>query len=119
MRGRVERVERLLGEWGGDGGVGIALLELLACLLHLILRVAERGLDLRRDERVTTGRGSDLLLDRVGAFFDGRLACPCRRARLPISQGVGDVLLPLRQRRRFGQRAIQRVHRLLSPGGRE
>src|SRR6266550_2300521 len=47
VRGRVEGVERLLGEGRGGRGTGIALLELLARLLHLILRVPERGLQLR------------------------------------------------------------------------
>src|SRR5437870_2642963 len=39
VRGRVERIERLLRERRGVGGIGIALLELLARLFHLVLRV--------------------------------------------------------------------------------
>ncbi len=47
VRGCVEGVECLLGEGRGGRGTGIALLELLARLLHLILRVPERGFELR------------------------------------------------------------------------
>src|SRR6267378_4351744 len=47
VRGRVEGVECLLGEGRGGRWAGIALLELLARLLHLILRVPERGFELR------------------------------------------------------------------------
>src|SRR2546425_6325516 len=60
VRGRVERVERLLCERRGSRGIGIALLELLARLLHLVLRVPQRGLELRRYQRMPTGRGADL-----------------------------------------------------------
>ena len=116
MRGGVERVERLLGERGGGGGIGIALLELLARQFHLILRVAQGRLELRRHERVTSGGGTDLLFDRVRAFLDGPLPGACRGIRGAVTQRSGDFLLPTRQRRRFGQRAIQRIERLLSPG---
>ena len=117
VRRRVECVERLLGERGGAGGIGIALLELLARQFHLILRVAEGGLELWRDERVTTGCRADLLFDRVCAFLDGGLPGARRGTRFAVTQRSGDFLLTTREGRRFGQRAIQRVERLLSPGG--
>src|SRR5258705_4638572 len=47
VRGRVEGVECLLGEGRGGRRTWVALLELLARLLHLILRVPERRLELR------------------------------------------------------------------------
>src|SRR5438093_1616473 len=90
VRRRVECVERLLGERGGAGGIGIALLELLARQFHLILRVAEGGLELWRDERVTTGCRADLLFDRVCAFLDGGLPGARRGNRFGV--GVLRVL---------------------------
>src|SRR6266566_1023115 len=119
VRRRVERIERLLRKWRGGGGIGIALLELFARLLHLVLRVPQRGLELRRYQRVPSRGGADLLLDRVRPFFDGSLARARGRARFTVAQGVGNFLLPPRERRRFGERAIQRVQRFLSPRGRQ
>src|SRR5882762_2888729 len=86
VRRRVERIERRLREWRGGGRIGIALLELFARLLHLVLRVPQRGLELRRDQRVPSGGGADLLLDRVRPFFDGGLARARRRARFAVAQ---------------------------------
>src|SRR5438876_6463927 len=119
VRRRVERIERLLRERGGGGGIGIALLELFARLLHLVLRIPQRGLELRRYQRVPSRGGADLLLDRVRPFFDGGLARARGRARFTVAQGVGNFLLPPRERRRFGERAIQGVQRFLSPRGRQ
>src|SRR5439155_1387840 len=93
VRRRVERIERLLRERRGGGGVGITLLELLARLLHLILRVPQGGLELRGDERMPSRRRADLLLDRVGPLFDGGLARARRGARFSIAQRDGDFLL--------------------------
>jgi len=68
---------------------------------------------------MTAGRLPDLLLDGVCSLFDGGLARARRRARFPIPQRVGDFLLALCQRGCFRERAIERVQRLLPPGGGE
>jgi len=53
----------------------------------------------------------------VCAFLDGRLPGARTGTRFAVTQRSGHVLLTTRERRRFGQRPIQRVERFLSPGG--
>src|SRR6266513_6315810 len=64
-------------------------------------------------------RGGDLFFDGVSSLFDRGLPPPRRGAVFTVAQLIGDFLLALRQRRRFGQRAIQGVERLLPPRRRE
>src|SRR5947208_3400457 len=91
------------------------LLELLARRGHLALGKAERPLELRRDERMLPRRLADLPLHCRRPLLDRRLARARRGTALPAAQRCGHLLLAVRQRRRLGQRAVERAERLLAP----
>src|SRR5207249_10118235 len=114
-RGGVERIHCLFRQRRGLTGVRIPLLELLARRGHLALGKAERPLELRRDERMLPRRLADLPLHCRRPLLDRRLARARRGTALPAAQRCGHLLLAVRQRRRLGQRAVERAERLLAP----
>src|SRR5437667_1724282 len=114
-RGGVERIHCLFRQRRGLTGVRIPLLELLARRGHLALGKAERHLELRRDERMLPRRLADLPLHYRRPLLDRRLARARRGTALPAAQRCGHLLLAVRQRRRLGQRAVERAERLLAP----
>src|SRR5207253_844031 len=109
------QLSRLLRQRGGLTGVRTPLLELLARRGHLALGKAERPLELRRDERMLPRRLADLPLHCRRPLLDRRLARARRGTALPAAQRCGHLLLAVRQRRRLGQRAVERAERLLAP----
>src|SRR6266478_6350627 len=115
QRGGVERVYRVLSEHAGLGGVGIGLLELGARGRHLTLRVAQRGVELGRNERVLPGRLADLAGHRVGSLLYRRLPRPGGGARFAAAQRLGHALLPFGERGRLGERPVERRERLPAP----
>src|SRR6266481_1663529 len=115
QRGGVERVYRVLSEHAGLGGVGIGLLELGARGRHLTLRVAQRGVELGRNERVLPGRLADLAGHRVGSLLYRRLPRPGGGARFAAAQRLGHALLPFGERGRRGERPVERRERLPAP----
>src|SRR5882762_10987372 len=115
QRGGVERVYRVLGEHAGLGGVRIGLLELGARGRHLTLRVAQRGVELGRDERVLPGRLADLAGHCVGSLFHRRLPRPGGGAGFTAAQRLGHVLLSCGERGRLGERPVERRERLPAP----
>src|SRR6267378_3721727 len=115
QRGGVERVDRVVGEGGRLGGVGVGFLELGARRRHLPLRIAQRGVQLRRHQRVLPGRLADLARHRVGALFHRRLPRPGAGARLAAPQRLSHALLPLRERGRLRKRAVERREGLAAP----
>src|SRR5947208_624488 len=114
-RGGVERIHCLFRQRRGLTGVRIPLLELLARRGHLALGKAERPLELRRDERMLPRRLADLPLHCRRPLLDRRLARARRGTALPAAQRCGHLLLAVRQRRRLGQRAVERAERRLAP----
>src|SRR5437667_181552 len=117
-RGGVERIHCLFRQRRGLTGVRIPLLELLARRGHLALGKAERPLELRRDERMLPRRLADLPLHCRRPLLDRRLARARRGTALPAAQRCGHLLLAVRQRRRLGQRAVERAEPLLAPPAR-
>src|SRR5216683_2281116 len=115
LRGGVERVYRVLGEHAGLGGVGIGFFELGARGRHLTLRIAQRGVELGRNERVLPGRLADLAGHRVGSLLHRRLPRPGGRARFTAAQRLGHALLPFGERGRLGERPVERRERLPAP----
>src|SRR6266436_1642501 len=115
QRGGVECVYRVLGEQAGLGGVGIGLFELGARRGHLTLRIAQRGVELGRDERVLAGRLADLARHGVGSLLHRRLPRPGGSARFAAAQRLGHALLPFGERGRLGERPVERRERLPAP----
>src|SRR5438309_1158703 len=115
----VEGIDRLFRQRRGLTGVGVPLLELLARRRHLALGKPERPLELRRDERMFPRRLADLPLHGRRPLLHRRLARPRDGAALAAAQRFGHLLLAVGQRRRLGQRAVERAERLLTPRSRE
>src|SRR6267378_4395115 len=115
----VEGIDRLFRQRRGLTGVGVPLLELLARRRHLALRKPKRPLELRRDERMFPRRLADLPLHGRRPLLHRRLARPRDGAALAAAQRFGHLLLAVGQRRRLGQRAVERAERLLTPRSRE
>src|SRR5882762_2805636 len=115
QRGGVERVDCVVGEGGRFGGVGVGFLELGARRRHLPFRIAQRGVELRRHERVLPGRFADLARHRVGPLLHRRLPRPGGGTRLAAPQRLGHALLPLGERGRLRKRPVERRERLAAP----
>src|SRR5437899_3409270 len=64
-------------------------------------------------------RLADRPLHRRRSLFDRGLARARRGTAFAAPQRLGYALLALRQRRRLGERAVERVERLLAPRARE
>src|SRR5712691_4262605 len=113
--GGVERVHRVVGEGGRFGGVGVGFFELGPRRRHLPLRIAQRGVELRRYERMLPGRLADLARHRVGALLHRRLPRPRGGARLALPQRLSHALLPLGERGGLRKRPVERRERLATP----
>src|SRR5438552_15434568 len=114
-RDRVEGVERIVGERGGGGRVRIGFLELAARGGHLALGVAERRVELWRDERVLACRFANRPCHHVGSFLHRRLLRAGRGTGLAATQRIGHLLLTSGHGRRLEQRAVERRERLATP----
>src|SRR3989442_6805303 len=115
QRGGVERVYRVLGEHAGLGGVGIGVFELGARRGHLTLRIAQRGVELGRNEGVLPGRLADVAGNGFGSLLQRRVPRPGGSARFAAAQRLGHALLPFGERGRLGERPVEGRERLPAP----